>query len=190
MPWNEVVQVKKIENSHLRKQFETELEGIKSKHQKDPLSSYTRFLFHGTSTIDPKKIYNSEKGFLIQFASDANKWGPGVYFAENASYSGRKYSFQIQSTDTEKLYQMFLAEVIVGDVYYSPQPDKSLFLPPLVPCEIPWKNAFEDERYDSVCGQDHGSDIYIVYENSRAYPLYLITYKKEVKNNVKINKKS
>ena len=35
---------------------------------------------------------------------------------------------------------------------------------------------FENERYDSVTTVRQGSVIYIVYEMSRAYPEYLITY--------------
>ena len=35
---------------------------------------------------------------------------------------------------------------------------------------------FAVERYDSIKGNTGGSDIYIVYENSRAYPDYLITF--------------
>ena len=35
---------------------------------------------------------------------------------------------------------------------------------------------FEKERYDSVTTVLQGSEIYIVYEMSRAYPEYLITY--------------
>jgi len=137
----------------------------------------------GHQQLIQKKIYNSEKGFLIQFSSSKNKWGAGVYFAENSSYSGRKYSHVIsplsEDNQSEDLYQLFLAEVILGDIYYSECQDRTLRLAPVVPCKIPWKNdGFEDERYDSVCGFDHGSKVYIVYENNRAYPAYLITYKR------------
>ena len=31
-------------------------------------------------------------------------------------------------------------------------------------------------RYDSVQGHTRNSDIYVVYQNSQAYPEYLITY--------------
>jgi len=75
---------------------------------------------------------------------------------------------------------MLLAEVIVGNTYYSDRPTP-FKMPPQVPEGVPWKK-FEDERYDSVCGFDHGSNIYVVYENSRAYPAYLVTYRKEVDN--------
>jgi hypothetical protein len=31
-------------------------------------------------------------------------------------------------------------------------------------------------RYDTVSGDTNGSKVYIVYENGRAYPEYLVTY--------------
>ena len=33
-------------------------------------------------------------------------------------------------------------------------------------------------RYDTVTGTTNGSKVYIVYENGRAYPEYLVTYRK------------
>jgi len=60
---------------------------------------------------------------------------------------------------------MFLAEVLLGDYVLlssqrlsrpNPKPDGTL--------------------YDSVKGQTGGSDVYMVYNNCKAYPRYLVTY--------------
>ena len=66
-----------------------------------------------------------------------------------------------------------LARVAVGDCVHL-TPDAKLRKPPS-------KNklnemGFEDD-YDSISG-DHsgGSKVYMLYENGRAYPEYLITY--------------
>ena len=32
------------------------------------------------------------------------------------------------------------------------------------------------ERYDSVTGTTGGSKVYIIYDNHKAYPFYLVTY--------------
>jgi len=32
------------------------------------------------------------------------------------------------------------------------------------------------DGFDSVTGETYGSEVYITYENGRAYPEYLITY--------------
>ena len=34
-----------------------------------------------------------------------------------------------------------------------------------------------ERRYDTVTGETGGSKVYVVYENGRAYPEYLVTYK-------------
>ena len=41
-----------------------------------------------------------------------------------------------------------------------------------IPPSIPGDNR----RYDTVTGDTRGSKVYIVYENGRAYPEYLVTY--------------
>ena len=38
-------------------------------------------------------------------------------------------------------------------------------------------SQFSNERYDTVSGQTGGSKVYMIYENGRAYPEYLITYR-------------
>jgi hypothetical protein len=37
---------------------------------------------------------------------------------------------------------------------------------------------FEDERYDSVSGDTNGSEVFVIYEQGKTYPAYLITYSK------------
>ena len=60
---------------------------------------------------------------------------------------------------------MFLAEVLLGDyVLLSSQ-------------RLSRPNAKPDGTlYDSVKGQTGGSDVYMVYNNCKAYPRYLVTY--------------
>jgi hypothetical protein len=70
---------------------------------------------------------------------------------------------------------MFYAKVIIGrSIEMAHDNDSSrLAMPPLVPGGHP------NERYDSVTGKNiGGSDIFMVYSNKKAYPEYLITYKK------------
>jgi hypothetical protein len=72
--------------------------------------------------------------------------------------------------------KFFLATVLIGDTIML-SPDNSLRMPP----EKPQSSnilGFVKERYDSVWGKTDGSIVYIIYENGRAYPSYLITYNK------------
>jgi len=56
---------------------------------------------------------------------------------------------------------MFFARVLVGRCADMP-PKKDLIKPP--------------DNYDSVSGDTSGSKVYMVYENGRGYPEYLISY--------------
>jgi len=73
---------------------------------------------------------------------------------------------------------MFLAEVIVGDSFYceSDASTRAYKVPP----EKQAKRSvlgLANERYDSVSGTTQGSKVWIVYDNNKAYPSYLISYK-------------
>ena len=124
-------------------------------------------LFHGTSKVDPEKIYKGDSGFDMRF-SDKGFWGKGNYFAVNASYSNKKYAHEC--ADNRK--QMLLANVLTGYDFNSPK-DPDITKPPI---RID-KGGGISRRFDSVSGTAGGSKIFITYENDRAYPAYLITYR-------------
>ena len=98
--------------------------------------------------------------------STSGMWGPGVYFAKNASYSNN-----YANVTSNNLRRIFFARVCVGDAHLCAS-DPSLRMPPLRPNQP----AHSRERFDSVCGNTGGSDVWILYENYRAYPEYLVTY--------------
>ena len=123
-------------------------------------------LFHGTSFNDPKLIYEGDSSFDMRYSQNG-LWGQGNYFAANASYSD-VYSHQVPCFD---LHQMLVAYVLTGFTYHS-SPQKF--------CQPPFRPAKYEGikyRYDSVSGVAAGSKVIITYENDRAYPAYLITYK-------------
>jgi len=100
-------------------------------------------------------------------------WGKGIYFATQASYS-HGYAHRPEGITTNR-YQMFLAKVICGDSYDC-LPDSKLVMPPEKPAQYLSGVQLERQRFDSVTGVTGNVQVYIVYSNSRAYPLYLITY--------------
>jgi len=113
------------------------------------------FLFHGTRTNPPKVIYEGEEGFDMRYC-ERGMWGIASYFARNASYS-HGYSSSLPSG----LRQMFYVRAIVGKNHHI-APNGALRKPA--------------DGYDSVSGETNGSVVYMVYENGRAYPEFLITY--------------
>ncbi|KAI2502804.1 hypothetical protein MHU86_11628 [Fragilaria crotonensis] len=145
-------------------------------------------VWHGTSSVDPSAIYNDRQdGFMMQY-SQSGLWGRGIYFAEKSSYS---YSYSYQpwlgaagfllssspragAVDEER--EMFLTKLLVGkevlmDRDESPQKAaecKKLIIPPVDPAT--------NLKYNTVTGYSAGSQVWVVYENGRAYPDYLVRY--------------
>lgn len=124
-------------------------------------------LFHGTKTTLPSQIFNDESGFDMRYCS-SGMWGIAIYFAQNASYS-HHYRF----TTPEKKSQIFFTRVLVGDCIHIMPNDPSLRKPPQKSTNSVMGFT---EYYDSVSGETGGSKVYMIYENGRAYPEYLITY--------------
>ena len=124
-------------------------------------------LFHGTSTNDPKKIYEGDSSFDMRYCHNG-MWGQGNYFAANASYSDG-YSHKVGDYN-----QMLVAFVLTGFSYFS-QPNRTIRQPPF----RPGRHQGIQYRYDCVSGVTGGSKVIITYENDRAYPAYLITYKRQ-----------
>ena len=58
---------------------------------------------------------------------------------------------------------------------FDPVPAASMDPVPAASSQVPTR--FVNDRYDTVSGQTGGSKVYMIYENGRAYPEYLITYR-------------
>ena len=141
-----------------------------------------RTVWHGTSQLDPSVVYSdAESGFMMQY-SRGGFWGRGIYFADRAGYS-TDYSFRPsqgppqgfddgrRSRGEKDEREMFLAKLLVGDQTFIPGPTpqtKALVVPPNKP------NS--GEKFNTVAGHTNRSDVWIVYENGRAYPEYLIRF--------------
>ena len=101
-------------------------------------------------------------------------WGRGIYFAKNSSYS-YSYSYKPnqssvsvdRSTGNDDEREMFLTKLLCGSEV-DLNPDGQLTCPPV--------NPKIGLRYNSVTGRTGGSQVWIVYENGRAYPDYLVRY--------------
>jgi CRISPR/Cas system CMR-associated protein Cmr5 small subunit len=122
-------------------------------------------LFHGTSKNEPKNIYSDTVGFDMRY-SNQGMWGKANYFAVNSSYSDM-YSYKIPFTNSK---QMFIAKVLIGDSVKVMPSNSSLIEPPS------YEKNGKQIQHDSVNGETIGSVVYMIYENSRAYPEYLVTY--------------
>lgn len=127
-------------------------------------------------------------------------WGRGIYFADKASYS-KNYSHTPVKSQTsgrpgpkQGELEMFLTRLLVGETIFADiglpilgvissanipfvkhtgkevklNQDRSLTVPPI--------DTMTGLKYNSVTGHTAGSQVWIVYENGRAYPEYLVRY--------------
>ena len=95
--------------------------------------------------------------------SSGVKYGNGVYFARDASYSMGYAKRQLPGSRPK----MYMAKVLVGDYTKGA---KGIKAPPLK--NDPYNPGL---RYDSVV--DHGSNpsMYIIFQDNQYYPEYLLT---------------
>ena len=134
-------------------------------------------VWHGTSKLEPSIIHSdTQDGFMMQF-SRKGLWGRGIYFATKSSYS-HSYAYKPNGevTQHEDEREMFLAKLLVGktvEMNRDESPQKatecsSLTVPPIDP--------LTGMKYNTVTGWTGGSHIWVVYENGRGYPDYLVRY--------------
>jgi hypothetical protein len=147
------------DNIQSLKKIKKNYEAVQSKKNK-----MERYLWHGTSTIDPMALIQGLNTISTQFAKDECMWGRALYFAVNASYSD-SYAYKTKN-ETKKL---LLCLVYTGD-YIKQEPDRTLRQPPI---RINGINL----TYDSIKGNTSGSDIFVLYKDHRNYPHYLVEFK-------------
>lgn len=153
-----IIQIEKIYNCVLYEKFINELRRMIRKYPNKDINGIVKHLFHGCGQTDPKVIYEGEDGLDIRF-SNAGAYGQGIYFANNSGYS-LGYSHRKGNN-----MQMFVALVCTGDSVQ--QPPGQYRIPPL-------KKGSKTERFDSINNGQGGH--FIVYDNVKVYPGYLITF--------------
>ena len=169
MPNSTIIQISRIQNKWLweRYVFQRKRLGIKNSGNINE-----KELFHGTRSNDPRVIYENEDGFDMRYSAQG-MWGQANYFAVNASYS---HNYAHPTPDGAR--EMFLVKVLTGDSYDCPS-NSSLRKPPMkaLGSGVSSEVSFTQVQYDTVTGVTNGSRVYMIYDNDKAYPAYLIKYK-------------
>ncbi|XP_013392880.1 poly [ADP-ribose] polymerase 14-like [Lingula anatina] len=157
-----IVQLLRIQNPHLYKQYKTYSAKLERENQgvNNEMS-----LFHGTSEANCD--YISHQGFNRSFGglNVGAIFGKGVYFAKKATYSAQP-SYCKPNAAGEQF--MFLAKVLVGS--YTKGHRKMLTPPPKDP-DKPL------ETYNSVVDNTKTPTIFVIFYDAQAYPEYLIKFK-------------
>ena len=121
-------------------------------------------LFHGTDADVVGKLVTGANQCFNRAYTTAHRYGKGVYFARDASYSAApRYS----TPDGQGVQRMFLARVAVGSFVVGQQD--------LV--DAPPRDAGAQLLYDSVVDRVDDPAVYVVFRDYAAYPEYLITFR-------------
>ena len=120
-----------------------------------------KWLFHGTDEATVPKIM--QQGFNRSYAGrNMCRFGKGVYFARDASYSS---SPTYSKPNSSKVQHMFACRVVVGEYCLG----KNDALAP---------DARKGHQlYDSTVNDVASPGIYVTYHDAQAYPEYLIKFK-------------
>ena len=162
---NTVIKVIRIQNKWLWERYAQHKQRLAYKNDGNVNE---RELFHGTRGNDPRLIYEGEDGFDMRYSSPG-MWGLANYFAVNASYSN-DYAY----TRSDGSREMFMVKVLTGDSYQCSSNSK-LRMPPEKQ-GMGGGGQLARVRYDTVTGTTRGSQVFMTYDNDKAYPAYLIQY--------------
>eukprot|EP01084_Bolivina_argentea_P082002 148486_1 len=119
-----------------------------------------RDVFHGTGDIDTMSLIYTG-GFMKVFNKKA-VYGMGTYFARDASYS-HGYS----GCDSNGVRQMFQCKVLMGESHQGKGAYKL----------TSWPKKQNGLIYDSLVDIVNNPSIFVIHENVRAYPMFIIHFK-------------
>ena len=167
---SEITSIKRVQNKWLWEKYQSDKKRMQTKNKG---SVNEMDLFHGSRKVSADVIVHSEEGFDMRFSSEG-MWGQANYFAMKARYSDT-YAYQHPGNQTKEL---LVAKVLTGESITLPA-NKTLRMPP----EKQQTGAISERmltqvRYDTVNGTTHGSTVYMTYSNEKAYPAYVITYRR------------
>ena len=171
----QVVEVERVQNLALWEPYAVKRKGILSREIKDVFTTIVssesdaetkldkKWLFHGTNEATVPKIIH--QGFDRMFCGkNATRWGKGVYFARDASYSSHPlYS----PPNASGIQHMFACRVVVG-VYCVGR--ENALKPDL-------REGKDELPFDSTVDNEVNPAIFVTYHDAQAYPEYLIKFR-------------
>ncbi|XP_041369514.1 protein mono-ADP-ribosyltransferase PARP15-like [Gigantopelta aegis] len=153
-----IIKIERIQNKTLYQQYVAKKKQI-SKQSSQPAE---RKLWHGTSADAIVSLYTH--GFNRSYCGkNATYFGDGVYFAVSANYSARDtYS----RPDPQGHKYMYYASVLTGDFAKGQQ---GMRVPPV-------KSTNKSQLHDSVVNDVNNPQIFVIFNDTQAYPDYLIKF--------------
>merc|ERR1712087_422727 len=123
-----------------------------------------KFLWHGTCANQTMDSIVTQ-GFRKEFTTHA-KFGEGTYFAQQSAYSVG-YSASQRGRSGTIIYNMFYCQVLCGVSKFGRESIKLKT----------WPRKQNGQICDSLMGRSNGSAIYVIHDDARAYPLFVVWYK-------------
>lgn len=160
-----IVKLERIQNKMLYQQYVTKKKFLESQNPKGTQNE--RELWHGTACYAVNSI--NYGGFNRSYCGkNATPYGEGVYFAVNANYAAKDtYS----RPDSQGHKSMYLCKVLTGEYTMGA---KGMRAPPQKPGQQ------SHILYDSLINHNQyipGLVMFIIFNDTQAYPAYLITFK-------------
>ncbi|KAJ7338280.1 hypothetical protein JRQ81_011042 [Phrynocephalus forsythii] len=155
-----IVQVEKVVHPLLCQQYQLKKAAMEKAcgHQQ-----VERLLYHGTTEESSREI--CQHGFNRSFCGkNGTRYGHGVYFATNASLSAQEQYSPTSHRSGNKY--IFVTQTLVGDYTAGSQ---SMRAPPLREGDAGLR------RYDSTVDNPHHPSLFVIFNDTQAYPKYLIT---------------
>ncbi|KAJ8403065.1 hypothetical protein AAFF_G00359810 [Aldrovandia affinis] len=157
-----IIKVEKLTNTLLHNQYKLKKASM-LQSASDP--EVERTLYHGTSETSVKEI--CIHGFNRSFCGkNATVYGQGVYFAVNSSLS---VSDQYSPPNADGHKYVFMTKVLTGDFMKGRHEMKTAPLK---------ENSDVPLRYHSVVDNKDSPTLFVIFNDTQAYPEYLITCQK------------
>jgi hypothetical protein len=173
-----MVRVRRIQNRYLWRYCQYEKSRM-CELRPDAGEITTQQLWHGTGPTDPREIYMGQEGFDVRY-SRPGLWGRGIYFAKSALYSASGYAHPPIGPNRHYRGCIILAEVLTGDSYrcapgtYRENKPPTKRLPRSRSSDVASSLTFDS--CTGYTGNTGGSEVFVVYNNFRAYPSYLVDF--------------
>lgn len=157
-----IIKVEKLMNKLLYNQYRLKKASVV---QSSTQPQVERTLFHGTSETSVKEI--CVHGFNRSFCGkNATVYGQGVYFAVESALSVSD-TYSPQNADGHKF--IFVAKVLTGDYTVGRHDMKAA---------PPKEGSGIAARYHSVTDKIDSPTLFVIFNDTQAFPQYLITCKK------------
>lgn len=133
------------------------------------------YLFHGTRCNSPLEIACGEDGFDVRL-SNGGSWGHAIYLSDSALYVDK---FAHSTPTGEK--EIILAKALIGEAFdCGIEKNTGLRVPPIKQKSM---QNMVNIKYDSIAGITKNTRVYMLYENYKTYPEYIVQYKLESPSN-------